>query len=675
MPLLVLLFLCVAACWSDNMSENLSSLVVRRTTLNVESILGSDILGEYPRIDYQGIAGTLYVGNEALYFTGMTSYLLLEDKMELLRWETVKQILKWKEHGIDITVLNDDTTREISHVFTLTDHTYKRDQMWAFLMNVYNDALMEPADSTSSVKQVSTPVESVLERTNSDSKLLGPTTRSSSSSLPDDEVPKPLAPGDAADDDESEKRPNISSLSQAASAYIDHQLTQVGATTLDVQAVEAIAGKLSLPPMSCQYNGVDGKLYAGNEAIYFVGHKFVFWGKLKVLMHWKDIQHIKQLDAVNLDDENVAAVIQIIVNGDSDASAATHCFSRVHNAAGIESSLQALHKERVQPGDRQGRLSHSTTSDSLLASRKEVDGQAVDVADSSGVANETQLEQASHEEPIPSSDSPAKTDQEDWEKLITENNYPTKVVTNHVLDCDLDRFHELFLHDDANHSISKFMESRGDSELKASPWSNQGSNDTRTISYIHPVNAPMAPPQAAARKDQSLRRYGKHGLVLETKTIVKDVPMVDCFYVSDRVLVEARGDKVAVTIEFDIVFVKSTMLKGIISRTTSSECKSSFQVFAKYMGAALGDAVTTATEKPVKKVITKPVHMSYWDSLRRQPLLPFVLSIAVMQLFLLRDVRQAKESMKLMEATMDQMLQLQQQGKHTSYASNGRGST
>ena len=63
-----------------------------------------------------------------------------------------------------------------------------------------------------------------------------------------------------------------------------------------------------------------------------------------------------------------------------------------------------------------------------------------------------------------------------------------------------------------------------------SPWKQEESDIfARTIEYSHPVNAPLAPPMARARREQRYRLYGKHGLSVETDTYVEDVPMADCF--------------------------------------------------------------------------------------------------------------------------------------------------
>lgn len=115
------------------------------------------------------------------------------------------------------------------------------------------------------------------------------------------------------------------------------------------------------------------------------------------------------------------------------------------------------------------------------------------------------------------------------------------------------------------------MEDSGDKDLTTSNWTKDGEEYTRTIEYSHPVNAPLAPPMARARKEQRYRRFGDHGISIETDTYVDDVPMTDCFYVTDRLLVAATDKAVSVSAQFDIRFVKSTMFRAIIANTTRSE--------------------------------------------------------------------------------------------------------
>jgi len=153
------------------------------------------------------------------------------------------------------------------------------------------------------------------------------------------------------------------------------------------------------------------------------------------------------------------------------------------------------------------------------------------------------------------------------------------------------------LRDDAGFSWSRYMtEIVGDLDVEATEWAvvaaatgenfeERDNNDddaawtigalSRTIRYTHPVNAPMAPPTARARKEQILRRYGnQRGLVLETKTFVEGIPKTDCFYVRDILKVEpsiTHEDRLVVNLRFEVIFVKSTMFWSLISKITTGE--------------------------------------------------------------------------------------------------------
>ena len=157
------------------------------------------------------------------------------------------------------------------------------------------------------------------------------------------------------------------------------------------------------------------------------------------------------------------------------------------------------------------------------------------------------------------------------------------------LPCDLDTFFKVFYSDDAPHSVQRFMEGNGDKDMSTSTWTKVGENlFKRTIEYSHPINAPLAPPEARARKEQRYRRFGEFGISLETDTFVDDVPMADCFFVTDRILVEPSTTYgVRIVMEFDIRFVKSTMFRSIITNTTKREFLKGFQQQHAMMEAAL----------------------------------------------------------------------------------------
>ena len=146
--------------------------------------------------------------------------------------------------------------------------------------------------------------------------------------------------------------------------------------------------------------------------------------------------------------------------------------------------------------------------------------------------------------------------------------------------------------DNSGHSIEKFMIGIGELHVDTTPWEQPqepAQPATRIIHYTHPVNAPMAPPFAKARKQQCLHKFGNAGLCLETCTVVEEVPMADCFVVEDRLWVHSHESEedggvpsmtTHLSVTFQIRFVKGTMFRRIIENTTRGEYKSFWNQFA-----------------------------------------------------------------------------------------------
>ena len=150
------------------------------------------------------------------------------------------------------------------------------------------------------------------------------------------------------------------------------------------------------------------------------------------------------------------------------------------------------------------------------------------------------------------------------------------------------------------------MQEIGELNVDTTPWHpakepTASEPTTRTIHYTHPVNAPMAPPTAKARKQQFFNKVGDIGLCVETCTIVEEVPMADCFVVEDRLWVhesdDGKGCIVAVT--FQIRFVKGTMFRRIIESTTRKEYESFFNQFADMIQSLNGSSISLEEEELV----------------------------------------------------------------------------
>ncbi len=107
--------------------------------------------------------------------------------------------------------------------------------------------------------------------------------------------------------------------------------------------------------------------------------------------------------------------------------------------------------------------------------------------------------------------------------------------------------------------------------MTSTKWVGNQFTKKRQITYDHPIVVPLsiAPPAGAATKSQTMTRYGDRGICVDTETWINDVPMADCFYVADRLLVSSHSDGgVLLTIKFGNVFIKRTLLKRVIESTS-----------------------------------------------------------------------------------------------------------
>ena len=210
------------------------------------------------------------------------------------------------------------------------------------------------------------------------------------------------------------------------------------------------------------------------------------------------------------------------------------------------------------------------------------------------------------------SDATLKTSDElraDWMRQRDSKTptYEETVIDGFRLACTLDEYFDMFLSNDSEqHSYGSYQRKLGDSELDVSPWQlseKDGMSLCRIVSYVHPVNAPMAPPSAAASKTQTFRRWGEHGMCIETRTEVKDVPMTDCFHVDDQILIEPTPDGgVSITGRFEIRFIKRTMFRSIITNTTKGEFVSWFSGYKMMLIDALkGRSVGDGTKEMAKE--------------------------------------------------------------------------
>mmetsp|Transcript_9921 Transcript_9921/g.13614 ORF Transcript_9921/g.13614 Transcript_9921/m.13614 type:complete len:401 (-) Transcript_9921:1282-2484(-) len=146
-------------------------------------------------------------------------------------------------------------------------------------------------------------------------------------------------------------------------------------------------------------------------------------------------------------------------------------------------------------------------------------------------------------------------------------------VTSDQLDIAFKDFVALFLQDNAPFSIKRYHESVKDTNLVLSPWAelSPALGLGREMKFFKPVNLPGL---ASTRgvKVQRMKRFEDSGAIVCSCTRLEDVPAADTFSVDDVMTVKAVGpSSVSVEITFQVTFIKSTMMKYIIEKSTNGE--------------------------------------------------------------------------------------------------------
>jgi hypothetical protein len=171
---------------------------------------------------------------------------------------------------------------------------------------------------------------------------------------------------------------------------------------------------------------------------------------------------------------------------------------------------------------------------------------------------------------------------------------PSTTLPNFFLE-SVQGFEMTFFEGDSVYSLGYFLQRTGNENVTTSSWSVPlkqtqykpvRTSSIRTISYMHPVSNPLAPPMARATKTQRLERYHRDTTVIQTLTVVQDVPMADCFVVEERMFVENTGKNgLKLSAYFQIQFTQETMFRSIIEKQTSIKFVEYFQNYRSFLMA------------------------------------------------------------------------------------------
>ena len=184
----------------------------------------------------------------------------------------------------------------------------------------------------------------------------------------------------------------------------------------------------------------------------------------------------------------------------------------------------------------------------------------------------------------------------DWDHLkrSTQASFQLGLEPTFISNLSISDFESKCFRDGAPFSVEHFLKDTDNTNLYTTPWFPSLQTKSipeyrRQITYLHPVQNPMAPPMARSTKQQRIQRFGPNRLLIETVTTVQDVQKADCFHVVDRILVEtsptSRGG-IVVSAYFHIEFTKSTLFRSVIEKTTAAEFRDYLQGYGNMIQLA-----------------------------------------------------------------------------------------
>ena len=101
-------------------------------------------------------------------------------------------------------------------------------------------------------------------------------------------------------------------------------------------------------------------------------------------------------------------------------------------------------------------------------------------------------------------------------------------------------------------------------------------------------------------KEQCLRRYGNFGICIVSLTRVSGVPNGDSFCVEEQWMLERMNNMfVSLGVRYQMRFIKSTMIKKIIERSSRSETNAWYRGYLRMIQEALPEACATRALSPI----------------------------------------------------------------------------
>jgi len=340
--------------------------------------------------------------------------------------------------------------------------------------------------------------------------------------------------------------------------------------------------------LKCTHKNASGELYITTRAVCFRRTNYFGWEVDRLIIPFKVTKSISS-------DTKQHGVV--ITANQSDAFY-FHGFSINDNVSDISSSLyESWKKSEQEPFEVQNSsLNNFYRSITTFGTRSGIETSIESSPTEEDLDNKQLLSSKSVvvEKKIIDIQAPGNDEKsfKIFNDLLHSKKFTQKIAMDVTVDCSLDQFFSTFLADDATHSLRSHHVATGDTDVKETNWESKGEMEfTRLISYKHPLNVPIGPPFGEAEKTQTLTKIPGQCLCILTKTVICDVPMTDCFYVEDCLLVKCLPEGgIGISLMFDIHFVKSTMFKRIITMTSVSALTKFHSEYIKFIQVNLDNS-------------------------------------------------------------------------------------
>lgn len=170
----------------------------------------------------------------------------------------------------------------------------------------------------------------------------------------------------------------------------------------------------------------------------------------------------------------------------------------------------------------------------------------------------------------------------------------------------VDDFYNFFIHDTAVFSLSDFHVHGGDTEVQISSWQTHPEHKdkrVRDLGFRTEVknNMGMGPPTTRVHKVQQYKYEVGKSLVIETTTMIPDVPFGDCFHPMEEWTVVPEGTGVRLKVKCGIRFIKITWklrpLKATVESRTKKDIGASAELWLQLAKKSLASGMSTRPRK------------------------------------------------------------------------------